>query len=438
MTHKINVFLLSLIIAIMPAYVFANASFGGWTITSRIVQGASLALEASKTTVINGANVVKTSTAVIAPTAAQVAKMIVRTGAVLAVDLAIKSLIGAVDYVMDPANNEVVYQTQGECTPELCTTTQKIFTVTGYDGTQFQFAENDADGACSLAVRLLFNQENKPNGWKYSSYRYVSGSNKQSVDCLATSIAAGQTDYPIHRLPLSINTNYDPTTSVEEKRISYETVAQQIIDTAESGDTKAGGYVGEVADDLLANDVATQQDVQQQLEANAKTETEEGAGEATGTTQPVDPANPTSGSELSLEFPVFCSWAPLVCEAAQKVITFPLTVTGWWVTATQSISAAYTDAKEWFKTEPELHDTALDIQQETVTDYQYEQHVSFGASCPFSPQSAVVDFGVGSFSMDYDFTIACDIASDVRPYVVSISHLAAIIYLVYAIRNGNG
>lgn len=36
--------------------------------------------------------------------------MIVRTGAVLAVDLAIKALIGAVGYTMDPANNRVIYR----------------------------------------------------------------------------------------------------------------------------------------------------------------------------------------------------------------------------------------------------------------------------------------------------------------------------------------
>ncbi len=118
--------------------------------------------------------------------------------------------------------------------------------------------------------------------------------------------------------------------------------------------------------------------------------------------------DPDTGAK-SFSLPAFCSWATSVCEFI-----------------------------DWFKKEPDLQDQELDIDEQIVNDYQFEQHVSFGASCPFSPQSAVIDFGVGSFSMDYDFTIACDIASDIRSYVIAISHLAALLFLAYAIRNGNG
>lgn len=43
-----------------------------------------------------------------------VAKTIVRTRAVLAVELAIDEILGAVDYVMDPAHNQIRYSRTGD------------------------------------------------------------------------------------------------------------------------------------------------------------------------------------------------------------------------------------------------------------------------------------------------------------------------------------
>ncbi|MDI9746213.1 hypothetical protein QM265_19725, partial [Acinetobacter nosocomialis] len=90
------------IIAITPNFIFyqtANAttvSAEGWSVTKRLVQGATTFYDGAKNVVLNGKNYAATDAAAITPTASQVSKMIVRTGAVLAVDLAIKALIGAV------------------------------------------------------------------------------------------------------------------------------------------------------------------------------------------------------------------------------------------------------------------------------------------------------------------------------------------------------
>ncbi|MDN8326132.1 hypothetical protein QZK88_18545, partial [Acinetobacter baumannii] len=107
MIHRINIFLLSLLVALAPNFIFLQAANAttvageGWSVTKRLVQGATTFYDGAKNVVLNGKNYVATGTAAITPTASQVSKMIVRTGAVLAVDLAIKALIGAVDYTMD-------------------------------------------------------------------------------------------------------------------------------------------------------------------------------------------------------------------------------------------------------------------------------------------------------------------------------------------------
>ncbi len=113
---KILVLLLCLNIVLAPTYAFANTSLGGWTITQQIAQGASSALTATKTTIINGSNVLKTSTAKITPNATQVAKVLRGGAAGYALSVAVEQLIGAVDWVLDPANNQIVYHLEPDTT----------------------------------------------------------------------------------------------------------------------------------------------------------------------------------------------------------------------------------------------------------------------------------------------------------------------------------
>ena len=85
------------------------AGLGGWTMSNPVPQGASVLYNGAKNVLINGKNVAKTSTALITPTATQVAKVLARGGAGYALSVAVQQLLGAVDWVLDPANNQIVY-----------------------------------------------------------------------------------------------------------------------------------------------------------------------------------------------------------------------------------------------------------------------------------------------------------------------------------------
>lgn len=107
---KILILLLCINIVLAPTYAFANYSLGGWTITEQIAQGASTAITATKTAIINGASVVKTSTAKITPNASQVAKVLRGGAAGYALSVAVEQILGAgIDWVLDPDNNRVIY-----------------------------------------------------------------------------------------------------------------------------------------------------------------------------------------------------------------------------------------------------------------------------------------------------------------------------------------
>ena len=90
--------------------MFANASnVGGWNLSNPVAKGASAVYDATKNVVINGKDFIKNSSVKITPTATQVAKTIGRTAGVI---IAVEMLIGAVDWVLDPANNRVIYYEQ--------------------------------------------------------------------------------------------------------------------------------------------------------------------------------------------------------------------------------------------------------------------------------------------------------------------------------------
>lgn len=410
---------------------FANTALGGWGITDRVRQGASTLINASKTAVINGANVLKTSHAKITPSVAQVSKAIVRTGAVIAVDIAIKSILGAVDYVMDPANNRVIYHdvdpTSIPYQPDAFCASYQQETVCSKSHTT----------AAMLYVELYKNLVNKditdPNARKVQSTTVSDqkdpvqiGGKFISTFIMHITYTNGQTAIQ----NVSVRADVLPSEDEEEERyLSYDRVATEIIEQADSGNDISIPYVGAVADEALQSDPATQANARQQLDANAKTETSEAGG---GTTKPVDPANPDAGNEFSLNFPVFCTWAPTICEAAQVVVDFPTTVTEWWTTTSswldwvkEKYDASVTSISEFFSQETNT-DTELEFND--PTDDITDTTISFSDQCPAPITLADFNYHGIQQKWEMDFTGWCDVLTTYfKPIVIAMAGFSAVL-----------
>ena len=94
-------------------------SFGGWNPLGLKPVGASSLLNASKT--LGG--IATDSHALITPAVKDVTKVLVRGAGGLALSVAVEELLGAVDWVMDPANNQIVYKvpsTEPNAIPTSC------------------------------------------------------------------------------------------------------------------------------------------------------------------------------------------------------------------------------------------------------------------------------------------------------------------------------
>lgn len=400
--------------------MFANAAnVGGWNLSNPVAQGASTVYDATKNVVINGADFVKKSTVKITPNATQVAKVLARGGAGYALSVAVEQLLGAVDWVLDPANNQIKYfvDPSDPTSPAL----QYVWT---WDSKTF----------FSTAVLALEATCKKYQGSNYGGIsNVVINGDRASASC-NSSDGKNNVGSSVYRL---VNPAYDPNAEKEQKTIPLETVAAQVISNAESDtDKRAAAQVATTAAaaDIVAEaekDDAKARPIASQAEANATTKPAdaaeaEKANEAQGQSKPNE-ANPEA-TDISLEFPVFCSWAPTVCEAAQVVISFPQTLTGWWESANQkadewetSISQAYQD----FMRDDELpnDDTTLDISEIPTPELQ-ENAISWGAACPADVSIPISMQGVSS-TLVFSWGPWCQLLSIIKPAIIASAYIGA-------------
>lgn len=399
MIHRINIFLLSLLVALAPNFIFlqaANATTAtdGWSITKRLVQGATTFYDGTKNVVLNGKNYAAKGTAAITPTVSQVSKMIVRTGAVLAVDLAIKVLIDGVDYVMDPANNRVKYNVPGE--------------VGDWMVNGIVYPDMTLDQACSAA---------RP------SYLHHNGS----------TCNYGTKDPEV--IQASWAYALVSSTTSEEKYLPYDAVASQIIGDA-AGKEDAKAYVSSVADTALDNDeqrqIVPQSEIVNQLNQSQSISS---SGTGTGTAVPTtgtgtgtgDPTTSPTPYDLKLEFPVFCDWAPTVCQAAQAAIEFPKT-----------FLEKFTKWDSWINRETKPYtadETKIDTADKRTFDFSVfnENRFNVDDQCP-APEPHTFTLAGQTVSFSFDLMPVCSILEMAKPALIAASYIYAAYIVIGASR----
>ncbi|MFP5065741.1 virulence factor TspB C-terminal domain-related protein [Acinetobacter pittii] len=401
---QINVIILSFVLIFAPTYVFATtAASEGWSISKRLVQGATTFYDGTKNMVINGKNYAAKGTAAITPAASQVSKMIVRTGAVLAIDLAIKSLIGAVDYVMDPANNRVKYFLVSDPTDPNDPSLQYYY-YNAYDGINYATASQACQGMLT-----------------HPDYKTFKASLVSQSRCEL--YRPDGTYFTYYTMYKAANPAYDPNAEPnrQEKYLPYDAVASQVISDAVAEKNDAKAYVSSVADTALEDEqrqIVPATDVINQLNNSQAIPTNNTAtGTSTPTTGTGDPsAPPAPPSDITLNFPIFCDWAPTVCVAAQAAIDFPAKVETW-------------IDKIFYKTEglPQ-YDTQTDL-------YIHEQpqikqvNINWGSVCPAPVTVPLTFMGITRTITVVNYQYICDYAWIIKASVNMVASISAV-YIV--------
>ncbi|EEY87338.1 virulence factor TspB C-terminal domain-related protein [Acinetobacter radioresistens] len=393
------------------------ASLGGWSLGSPVASGASAIVNGTKEIILNGASKIAKGTAKITPNAAQVAKVLRGGVAGYALSVAVEQLLGAVDWVLDPANNQIVYTKPKEdenCNLTNCPTSQykyRIFTSEPYS--------NSPESACRYTASKMSNP-------KVTFKTIRKASTGTYSFCVFQDNNGTEYGGPAYAISEVANPSYDPAAEDEKKTLPLETVAQQVISNAAAGDAAAQQAITAAAQDVIneaENDSAKAAPIIQQLEASKAIEAE---NTATGE-QTQNPEKPNV-TDISLEFPAFCGWAPTVCEAAQTVISFPITLTNWWDTSKQkadswanSISQSWAEAKEWATSEKN-EDTELDIPDQEQPDIDTD--IAFGGMCPDDRQ-AEINMGVGVIKMPISYEPICTTVSTAKPVLIFVGFFVA-------------
>lgn len=397
---------LSFAIAISPIFLInsANAAtLGGWSIGGLVADGASTIAKGTKQFIIDGKEYIKKGTAKITPTASQVSKVLARGVAGYALSVAVEQLLGAVDWVLDPANNQIKYKEAVQGQGRYC------FFVGNGGGMPARTVCGTASDVCDAIARSngqtsysLVQIDTKPNGPVYQ--------------CGSSWVLGPE------------------AVQDEEKTLPLDVVAEQVISNAESGDPTAQVATTAAAQDIINDaqqDETKARPIVQQLEASASTENsdsaaQDAANEATGQSQP-NTANPKA-TDIKLSFPVFCGWAPTVCQAAQVVISFPQTVTGWYMetkTKAEQWAASIADAYRNFMKNDELpaEDTKVDITDIPTPELQ-ENAINWGSSCPGDVSIPISMQGVSS-TLVFSWSPWCQLLSIIKPAIIASAYIGA-------------
>jgi hypothetical protein len=414
-SKQVIVFFLVISLLIRPTFA---STVGGWTLGGAVAQGASTVYNGTKQVIIDGKDYIKKVTANVTPTDTNVAKFLARGAAGYALSVAVEQLLGAVDWVLDPANNQVKYYPKPTDAEDPTSKGRYCFNVGNGGGLP-------ARTVCSTQASDVCNAIAKSNGQtSYPLVQIGTSSYGPTYKCGSNWTLGAQA-----------NPAYDPSAEKEEKTIPLETVAQKVISNAESADTQAQVATTAAAADIVSEaekDNVKARPIAQQLEASSSTKpADEAAAAESNTATGTQTQNPTKpdATDLKLEFPAFCGWAPIVCEAAQKVISFPITLTDWYETSKSkaedwatSISEAWTKVKEEYANKPEENtDTQLDIE---IPEQEIDTEINFGGACP-APLSSDINFMGLNKTIEFSFDPVCQIAEFIKPVVISISAFSA-------------
>lgn len=408
---------LSIAIVLSPIFLMSSAnasSVGGWSMGNPIAKGASTIYEGSKNVIINGADYVKKGTATITPTAANVAKTLGKGVAGVAVSVVIDELLDGVDWVLDPANNQIVYTKP----PDPTDPTVQYYWQQGSNYTCFS--------ASSCKSTLQAWSDSLKLEWSVVS---CSVGNNGLMNCPLKKFDKNGVlvDQTTESIPRVANPAYDPSAPPKDdkKTIPLDTVAEQVISNANAGDTTAQAATTAAAADIVAEaetDSTKARPISQQLEASSTTKpADEAAASAANTATGTQTQNPTKPetSDIALEFPTFCGWSPVVCEAAQVVISFPQTLTDWWEAA-----------KDWATSEPQQNDPE-NLEIEDLELDASDVNLTATGTCP---QDSVSFSVMGqSVNLDMPYQPVCDALNFFKPAVLLVGAVASV-YIVAGVR----
>ena len=397
-----------------PTYNAYAASAGGWSFSSFDV--ATSVVKAMK----NGAS----ASAAIAksPITSKIAKGILG-GAIAgaAIPLAISQISGialtAVDWVLDPANNQIKYAPKG--------TAILPYSVVGsyYTGV----GASPAD-ACKDYVDYMV-KLNHDAGYTWDSHAYVKATNTQ---CFMTYYADANSPSELIR-----GIAHDPNN--DYKTIPIPTVADKIYDNAKTDTASASvvndavrGYVNEGSADVALDAAKADTDATH----NCGTGTH-WSGSACVADAPTTPSTPTTDTPfdptdiidaIGKVFDAVMSLPDVINNALDDLL---VDIKDFF----QPVIDSFTDFVDWVKAEPTPENPTKPDVTTLPTPPTDSVNISFGGGCP-SPKIIPWSFAGRNIDITIPYTPICDTATLLNPLIKLAASLGAV-FIIAGIRRGD-
>ena len=370
-------FVISAFLIFFPAYSYANTSVGGWSAVDVITAGATTTINATKTA---GGKVLN-SAITIAPQAGKVGQYLIKGGGQAAIAYAMVELAdGAIDWVLDPANNRVIVTNPAS---DGDAPAGKGWRVRNGPSTLYSNPTAAATEYCAAEGKPL-NKITKSSGTLYQfECPFLTG----SVDL----VDAG--NYPV--LGSDSNKTYIP----------IETVAAQVISNSESGHAPSQEAVKAAA---LEGFAAGEHDAA--LDA-AATESDAGTENPPDTADPDAPAEPFDPAGI---ISAINALKALLAGILSSITSMADSLTGFF---------------DWVQGDVPPEDEPKEVPFATTDDIGIDDNVRFEQRIEFNGQCPVNDFSFSMMGVTYSKPIPyyhlCGFLEQIAPWLLAMTYLGA-------------
>lgn len=391
------VFMSLMIVIFSTQSVYANTSVGGWTALDTITAGANNTINATKTA---GGKVLN-SAITIAPQASKVGKYLIKGGGQAAIAYAMVELAdGAIDWVLDPANNSVRYAVDSGVSDPA----------------------GNLGGRC-LAAGKWHDSPIAYAGVVRPSSPVVKVVNDGLVTSTNTQFTATYSDGETRsfRCQQYVATPYDPEQSYQS--IPIDTVAAKVISNAAAGHAPSQEAVKATA---LEGFAAGEHDAA--LDA---------AATEAGTENPPDTENPPKDGEAVPFDPSSILAALSSISAILAGIMSALTgFVDWWQAQWATFSTGITEFFQWVRAEPDvesLQPEPVEVSEGTLVDGWQDKanagYVNMGnTQCP-SDVLIPISYMGASTNLSLSYVPFCHFASIIRYAVILGAWVAALMII---------
>lgn len=384
-------FVISAFLIFFPAYSYATTSVGGWTATDSLIAGANTTINAAKTA---GGKALKSSITV-AGSASKVGQYLIKGGGQAAIAFAMVELAdGAIDWVLDPANNAVKYKVAATDNGTGVTPNTKEYyqIVDGSTITKCYPASN-----CIPALKAINSSRNythcvdymPPKNYANCYYPYGSGENREVI----------------YRVPNPDYVAGGGAGADNWKSIPISTVAAKVISNAEAGHAPSQEAVKATA---LEGFAAGEHDAA--LDA---------AATETGTENPPDTENPPKDPTAPAE-----PFDPSSIIAAINSLKAMLA----------GILSSITGFFDWVQSPVPPDEEKKDVPFATTGDVgldsvdRYEQRINFSGQCPANDFSFTM-MGV-TYAKPIPYHHLCGFLEQIAPWLLAMCYLGVAYFVV--------